>query len=93
MVTIPTLVYTATNLPGGGLFDIGPAPDCGGCQFRNTPHKSHRTGRDADLRIRNIPAGLMRLNLIAAIAEMKLTMPVLNESPANPNATHWHLRY
>jgi len=95
-VTIHTQFYTAMNLPGGGLYDIGPSPDCvakggGPCKFRQTPHVTHRNGRNADLRIKNIPRGLMRRDLIRAIADQQLNMPVKRESPENANATHWHL--
>lgn len=96
-VTIPPLVYTAMNLPGGGLFDIGPAPDCRvrvtrkPCEFRKPPHNTHRDGRNADLRIKNIPVR-MRSDLIKAITrDQSITMPFRDESPANPDATHWHL--
>lgn len=94
-VTIPDLVYTAMNLPGGGLYDIGPSSDCKTrarqpCEFRKPPHATHRNGRNADLRIKNIPRQL-RADLIEAIARSGLTTPYKPESPDNLNATHWHL--
>lgn len=80
---IPILAYTSMSLPAGGLFDIG--GDWG------PPHASHRFGLDADLRIRNIPRKY-RDELEDSILKLGLFFPSLDESPANPDATHWHLR-
>lgn len=74
---------TAISLPQGGLFD-----------FRNEwqpPHVGHRFGNEIDIGIREFTQA-QRLLLVQAIGSGGFTMPVSNESPANPNASHWHLR-
>ncbi len=80
---IPTLFYTSLNLPRGGLFDIN-------LNWR-PPHTSHRFGNDADLGVSNIPEAFRR-TLARVILHEGFHFPVLAESPANPNARHWHLR-
>ncbi len=90
---VPTLTYTSLNLPLGGLFDIcstwNPSDGCPSAPSGG--HFSHRFGVDADLRIKNI-LKRFRLALDKAIKERGFSFPARNESPLNPQATHWHLR-
>jgi hypothetical protein len=87
----PTLVFTSLSLPQGGLFDVDANGDGAIDNPWHPPHCGHRRGLEADLRIRNVPAELRPL-LVMAISDNNLRLPVRSESPSNPNATHWHLR-
>ena len=88
---VPTLVYTSLNLIQGGLFDVDASGDGRVDNPWRPPHCSHRTGVDADLRIRNVPA-VQRPMLQRAIEANGFRFPVRAESPQVAGASHWHLR-
>ena len=79
---VPTLRYTSLNLPQGGIFDLinNWRPD----------HVSHRSGRDADLGLRDIQRRF-RDALETAIRNSGFSMPVPGERPEDPGSNHWHL--
>jgi hypothetical protein len=93
---IPILVFTSISLPSGGLFDVDANGDGVIDNLWSPPHISHRFGVDADMRIRRPGVGFipepLRVHLETAILEADFTFPIRAESPANPGATHWHLR-
>lgn len=88
---IPTIRYTSMSLFEGGLFDV----DANGDGLIDNPwmrpHVSHRFGTDVDIGMRGFPAEF-RDELAQIILKFGFAFPVLAESPAAPQATHWHLR-
>jgi hypothetical protein len=88
--SIPTLVYISLNLPEGGLFDVGANEDGIIDNPWRPPHCGHRTGGDADLRVKNVLEEF-RKDLLTAIKDQKLRTPVRGERPEDGQATHWHL--
>lgn len=79
---VPTITINALSLPQGGLFDFS-------VEWK-TPHKAHRFGRHADVRIRNLTK-TQRTELAEAFTDAGATAPYTPESPRVPKPTHWHL--
>lgn len=87
---IPTLFYTSIGLPHGGLFDVDASGDGIIDNPWGPPHRTHRFGNNADLRIRNVPAEF-RDELETVILNLQFRMPVEGERPQDPDSSHWHL--
>lgn len=79
---VPTITINALSLPQGGLFDFSVE--------WNTPHRAHRFGRHADVRIRNL-TDTQRTVLAKAFRYAGATAPYTPESPRVPKPTHWHI--
>lgn len=88
---IPTLTWTSLSLPRGGIFDVDADGDGSIDNLWLPPHRSHRFGLDADLRIRNIPRRY-RDELDEIITSAGFFFSMTSESPDNPTASHWHIR-
>lgn len=72
--TTPRPVVTELSLPNGGLFELH-----GGAKPYQPPHKTHRRGEAADVRIRDF-SNLQVVLLDASIRASGLRMPVPHES-------------
>ncbi|HSN92327.1 MAG TPA: hypothetical protein VLS93_13940 [Anaeromyxobacteraceae bacterium] len=82
-VPVPAIRATALSLPFGGLFDFETE--------WQPPHEGHRFGTNADVGMAGL-TGEHKKALEAAIQDAEvLRTPVESESPANPDASHWHL--
>lgn len=72
----------------GGIFDIGK-------KFQ-TPHCSHRFGRNADLSMSVFNGSAYKTQLLTALntalTDNGFSFPVSGESPTNPTASHWHVQ-
>lgn len=80
---VPPVRVTALSLPQGGLFDFK-------VEWR-PPHLSHRFGNDADIGMFGVTLP-QRAKLAIALARAGFRTPEPAASPANPTASHWHLR-
>jgi hypothetical protein len=90
--SIPEIVLTGLSLPKGGIFDVDANGDGAIDNLWRPPHRSHRFGRDVDVRIRNIPRQY-RDELGWIIRQQGFAFPVQSERPENPTSSHWHLRF
>lgn len=84
---LPNLAFTGMSLVGGGLFDYRAT--------RKQPHRSHRTGIDADLdHDFSVADKTLWQYLARAIRKRQgFVMDITEERPEYESATHWHLRY
>lgn len=80
---VPAVRVTALSLPQGGLFDFE-------VEWRPR-HVSHRFGNDADIGMFGVTLP-QRSELAIALARAGFKTPEPAASPANPTASHWHLR-
>lgn len=86
------LNVTGISLPLGGLFDVD-ADENGQIDDEwDTPHVSHRFGEDVDIATRNLSTNTFEVFEKAA-ENRGFCFPVWRESPDNPAANHFHLRW
>lgn len=79
---VPPVRVNALSLPQGGHFDFK-------VEWQ-TPHRSHRFGKEADIRI--WLTNEQREKLAWALYKAGFSTPVPNERPQDPASSHWHLR-
>ncbi|MDZ7806091.1 MAG: hypothetical protein U5K71_03130 [Gracilimonas sp.] len=76
------------SLPSGGLFDVKKS------NYWSTPHKEHRTGKQADIGVK----GIDKKNECVDISE-DIIVPLIKENTGNKllihrgSSAHYHIRY